>query len=328
MPVTAKPRKRSTPNYYVYYNDWTGEIYTLGCSPQPDNPQPFVVTREETVREIIRGRASESHYVVSLDSSDDRKLISKSEILRLREKENDLFLLPHQRMREWDIRARLYMQNKRLVFDINREKIRKMVAHNMQREIHLNRPVTFEFYLVKRNRPDYLLEVIEIDAATLINDRLLAFNIEHLLPHTDMRDIDIMTRRVFRNYYYKILDDTYVEVLDEDRLAATARRWQVASSTSDAHIVFEQEDDIVTVTSNVSSEQLDDVQLWQRMMNFYVVGNTPDQYYDQFEVDISELRMGQAERFQVEFDLDKVQIMYHNPLLKVRKGKSNESHAN
>jgi hypothetical protein len=137
-----------------------------------------------------------------------------------------------------------------------------------------------------------------------------------------LNDVSILTRRYFESYYFQILDDVYVDTADQERQSQQGIVWQRAQTDSDAHLLFEQDGKYVSVTSLVTAEQLNDVGLHSLKMDFFVVGTTPDHYMGTFEVDVSRLRMGQQEKYEVDFDIEQIQLMYRNPLLRINKRKT------
>jgi hypothetical protein len=114
----------------------------------------------------------------------------------------------------------------------------------------------------------------------------------------------------------------YVDTADQERQSQQGIVWQRAQTDSDAHLLFEQDGKYVSVTSLVTAEQLNDVGLHSLKMDFFVVGTTPDHYMGTFEVDVSRLRMGQQEKYEVDFDIEQIQLMYRNPLLRINKRKT------
>ena len=321
MTITVRQRKRSKPEFYIYYNDWTGEIISVSTSSLSNSFAPCIVTEDPNAQKIIAGEINEQNFVISSDRYGEQKLMRKNEFLQLRKQEDDLFLLPEKKNADWNIRARLFLKNNRLVFEANKTMLSRLVAYSIGKEIKLNVRATFDFYLIKRDRPDALVDVYSIDAESLINYGYVVIDIKHVLMHSAISDLQLLTRRYFENYYFEIVNDAYVEPEEASDQNEKALSWRTAKTDGDAHLSFVQRGKYITVTSKVKAEQLDDLGLHNLTMNFYVVGETPDQYHGTFDVDISRVRMGQEEKFEVDFDIDEVNLMYRNPYLKVDKRK-------
>lgn len=324
MTITAKRRKQRKLDCYIYYNDWTGEIISVGTSPRNDSLAPYIVTEDSNAYKILAGEINDQNFVISSDRYGKEQLVRKSQYLELRKKEDVLFLLPEAVVDEWDIRVRLYIKNKRLVVQANQNKIKKLVAHNIKNNIKLKAQAMFEFYLVRRDNPDYLVETIKVDAESLINYGRVVVDIRHVLTQVALDDISILTRRYFETYYFETINDIYVDTSEEDKSEHTFI-WRQQDKPGPAHIRFTQTGDIVKVSSLVKSEQLDDIGINQMMMSFFVIDGSPDRYLGEFAVDMSRVRMGQHEKFEVDFDLEEVDLLYQNSRLKIDKRKVNDN---
>jgi hypothetical protein len=320
MTVTVKRRQRSQPKYYIYFNDWTGEIISVGNSLRTECPAPYIETTDSNAAEILNGTLSNQQFIVSSNRFNEQKLIRKNEFLQLRQQEDSLFLLPDHRLQDWDVRAKLYLRNRKLVFEINRKKLKKFVAHTAEREMKLNARALFEFYVIRRDRPDYLVETFQVDASSLIRYGTACVDMGYVMSTVGLDDISILTRRYFENYYFELVNDAYVEK-DQAEQYRPDNYWNLAVESGNAHISFVQKNDIVTVKSLVGAEQLDDLGIHELKMPFFVVTESPDHYVDTFEVDMSRIRIGQTMKFQTDFDLDTVQILHRNPGIQVIKRK-------
>jgi hypothetical protein len=320
MTVTVKRRQRKEPKYYVYFNDWTGEIISIGNSLRPECPAPYIETTDEAAGDILHGEINEQKYIVSSDRHSEQRLIRKNDVLQLRRQEDSLFLLPNQKLQDWDVRAKLYLRNYKLVFEINQKKLKKFVSHSVDQEIKLNTRALFEFYVIRRDRPDFLVETFQIDAGSLIKYGVACVDMQHVLANVGLDDISILTRRYFEHYYLEVINDFYIET-DQLEQSRSDNYWGSATQTGAGHIAFIQRDNIVTVRSLVLAEQLDDVGIHDRRMPFFIVTDSPDHYVGTFDVDMSRLRIGQEMKFEVDFDIDDVNIMHRNANIKVIKRK-------
>lgn len=287
---------------------------------RPECPAPYIESTDKNAADILNGELSDNQFIVSSDRFNEQRLIRKNEFLQLRQQEDSLFLLPEHRLTEWDVRAKLYLRNHKLVFEINRNKLKKFVAHTAEREMKLNARALFEFYVIRRDRPDYLVETFQVDASSLIRYGSATVDMGYVLSTVGLDDISILTRRYFENYYFEVVNDVYIEA-EQSEYQRPDNYWNLAATEGNGHIAFIQRDNIVTVRSLVGAEQLDDLGIHEVKMPFFVVTDSPDHYVDTFEVDISRVRVGQPMKFQVDFDLDSVQIIHRSPGIQVIKRK-------
>ncbi|GEM_PF-5723868 len=322
MTISVTPRIKPKPNYYIYFNDWTGEIISVGCNPRSDSLAPFIVTDDKNAYRILRGQAAGTNYVI-----DNDQLVAKNEYLRLRNKEDKLSIIPQIKIKEWDIRVRHYTKNHYLTFEVNKDMVHKLIKRNMQNEILLNEKIDFKFYVIKNNNPDYLLKTITIDAMELINSNCFAAPMDDIIRHITASKVSVLTRRQFKNYYFESFDEDYVKPKEIDD-----HRWshkiQCVTDDADSHVSLIQDGKYVDIVSLVSAEQLTSAGLYYRYLPLYFTGKTTDHYISKHIIDVNKLRMGNKERIAVDFDIMDVNILYQNPALKLNKRNVNDTHSN
>jgi hypothetical protein len=319
MNIIVNQRQKAKPNYFVYYNDWTGEILSVGTAIRSGSPATYLETDNPIASDILKGLASNQNYIVCDGLNSQKELVGKSEFLRLSSKENQLFLLPPRANKQWDIRIRLFTANNKLVIEANQTSISKLVSLNAKKQIKLGTKTDFEFYVVRNNEPDYLIDIVKADAEGLINDGCVCIDAGHLIRHAGALDLAILTRRYFENYYFEVVDEMFVEPITATEKSSA---WGIAGHLDSSHIELVQQGKYLAVYSKVSADQLfDQAGLWQPTLNFFVVDETPDHYIDMFSVNVSRLRTGQPERYQIDFDIDQVELIYANPRLRVSKRK-------
>ena len=167
--------------------------------------------------------------------------------------------------------------------------------------------------------PSYIYDAdIVYSAADLIVNGKVVIDGSKLIRYANMTDIHVLTQRYFENYYFNIVDDVYIDTTDQE---VNFRNWQKATTNNNGHITFNQSGDQLLIASAVTTEQMELIGYTSRFMEFYIVGDTPDKLIACLKVDIHKLQAGQIERFDLDYDIDKVNILYHNPKLKVNKRK-------
>jgi hypothetical protein len=320
MTITLQPRQRSSnKSCYIYYNDWTGEILSVGHSLRPDSPAPYFQCEDLAAQQIIDGTNSDKDYIVNVDIDNIAVLVKKSTYLQVLQKEKTLYLLPEKLLPKWDIRATIYKTNATLLIEINNNMVSHLIAAHMRRDAHMNTDVMLKFYVIRKHMPDYLLKVIEVDVNVLIKHGHVIVSLIDLNQFAGLDDIAIMTCRLFEHYCLVVTDNKYVDNDIAKTLQTNNNKWQVVQSDIESHIELIQIDDQLEIKSIVDAEQLTATGLHQRQLIFYIVGDTPDKYYDYLTVNVSQLRMGKTMKFMVDFDIMDMNIIYHNQLLKVNK---------
>jgi hypothetical protein len=320
MTITLQSRQRSSnKSCYIYYNDWTGEILSVGHSVRPESPAPYFQCEDLAAQEIIDGTKSDKNYIVNIDVEVGAHLAKKSKYLQLTQKEQVLYLLPEKVLPVWDIRATIYKTNATLLIEINHDMVSRLVAEHRRHEASMNDDVVFKFYVIRKHMPDCLLKVIDVDVKLLIEQGHVTASLSDLNQFAGLNDVAIMTCRQFEHYCLSVTDNKYVDNDIATVLRTKDKKWQVVQADIESHIELIQTGNQIEIKSIVDTEQLTATGLHQRQLVFYIVGDTPDKYHDYLTINVSELRMGKTMKFIIDFDIMDMNIIYHNRLLKVNK---------
>lgn len=316
----VKRQRQKSKDFFVYYNEWTGEIQSTGTAERTDTRLPFIKTSDKVVERIIHGRANHKHYIVSFDDNNDFRVIKKDNVLRLCKQEDSLFMLPGWRLDKWDIRVKFYTVNNKMTVELNPDSIRVLTNMNLRAELKIEEKRNLNLFVIRKNQPEYLIETFEIDPADLLDHDTLSIDISSLVKHVSYDDIGVLTRRNFENYYFEVINNKYVpKPTGTNRVKSDIL--QRALDYDDSHIAFEQIEDRLMVSSQLLPQQFDDLGLHHRTQTFYIVGNTPDEVFTQIDLDTIKLRQGHVEHFEIDFSVDDINIIHNNERLRVAKRK-------
>jgi hypothetical protein len=323
MNVSVNARQKVRQRYHVYYNDWTGEIISIGHSVQKNSLAPFFVTDDNNAMRIVNGKDSDTHYIVNTETKTPA-LILKSEVLQMRKQENNLFLLPSIVLSEWDIRVKLYKENNRLVVEANQAMIGRLLAYHMRQKIQVTNNQEFKFYIIKNDEPDHLIKTVAIDAGELINNNFIEINVSDIINHTSLDNLSVMTRRNFKDYYFEVVDTAFKAPV-KDASQHKTNKIQTVLNDDDTHIEIVQSGNRLEIISKVVAKELNAIAT--QTIKVFVTSPAIDHYIDSFDIDISRIRMGQSQKFTVGFDIMDVTLIYDMPSLKISKRKMNEPSA-
>jgi hypothetical protein len=317
--VTARAKSKSRNEYYVYFDEWTGEISSVGCSQQSGNTNPELKTTDSIVKAIIDGNVNQHDYLVALNDHNQFEVIKKDNIIRLRHAEDQLVLLPRIRLNKWDVRVRLYTGNDTMTIELNRDSIQKLVNSNLRSDLKLEEKQDINLYITRRNQPDYLIERLQFDLADLLDTYTVGFDASFIAKYAGYQDIDILTKRNFKNYYLEILDASY-QVPD----TTTTQNKHIFTDGNEAspHFVFEQQGSKLIVTSKIKTDQWSELGLHRQNQICYVTGETPDQLIETITIDTVKMRRGRQEIFTLDADINQCRIVHRNPNIRISKRKS------
>lgn len=318
MTITIKRKNRSAPKFYIYYNDWSGEILSIGSSLRDDSSAPFILIESEVAASILAGKANDRNYVVDIESK--KALIKKTDLLRLFY-EKKLFLIPKIKIPNWDIRATIYTENKKLSIEINPKILQKLLSFQMHDGTTTPDDAYFEFYITKKDRPEFLIDTIQINRVDLFKHERLEFNISHISKYSNLRELDIITNRYFENYYLNFVKK-YVKSTVSNDSTQKQQKWQIITDDDkDTHISFIQTGRIVSIKTNASHDVFAKLKIYSKKIPIYVIGETPDELLDSFELDFLSLFRGSVIKYKFEHDISQVNLLHQVSGLKISKRK-------
>ena len=73
---------RPTPKYYVYYDEWTGEIKNITSKPKKSDYLHFL-TDDNTAAEIMMGVLNPKNFLV-MDTTDGSSIVHKDSALKIK----------------------------------------------------------------------------------------------------------------------------------------------------------------------------------------------------------------------------------------------------
>ena len=201
------------PKYYVYYDDWTGEIKSITGKYKQQN-YPHIITEDETAAKIMLGILNPKKYVVS-DLVEGLRLLPKTDVLAVKKAEEVFTKIPRvKNFIDSDVNVILYTNDYKIEINLNQDTIYKMTGKRFNKTVNMSETSTehqLVFYIIKKNNPNYLISKIKIDVIDIVTNGYKLLDLSHLQNKISLEDIDILTRRIFKNYGLKIKQN-YVNI--------------------------------------------------------------------------------------------------------------------
>lgn len=297
VPTTVVEEKK----YFVSYNEWNGEINFVTSRQPLDNTDVFLETSDILAKKILKGDINERDYIVAFVDDENLGIIKRDDKLRLRSSEKTLHQISRTYNKNWDIRAKIYTGNNKLLLEINPISIQKLTKLTFKKELHISKESDLTIYLVKHNNPDFYISRLEVDAVELLDKGNLLFDISDTLQYTNVKDIGLLTRRCFKNYHVEILNEKLnilQNTLVKNRNFIIDRAFK---NFPFPHITIYSNADGVFVEKNVSTHELEEIGLLEQILKLHVVGkNSIDEYYGTIYVDVEELKKHNTIKLPVE----------------------------
>lgn len=314
MNIIVTKKENETPKYFVYYHEESGEIFSIGNAALETMAMPFIITGNKLAQKIAFGLESETNCLISseIDGHDD--IVLKSDLLHFFKKEQFLESIPKIEPESWDIKITLFAKNSKWLIEANDDILKKLTSHNSSRIFESN--TTLAFYIIKKNQPDMLIDVLEIDAEELINCRQVTFESKNLYFHVTPEDIDILTQKFFRNCWFEISNTA----LEDENVSKNRFQKVVGIDSNSSDIVMSQIDNMLTISK---SDKFDDQKFESQFLKFHVIGQTPDEHFATFNLDINKLKNNEDEIFEIDFNINEVNFIVEHHNANIRKEKFN-----
>lgn len=305
---------------YVYYDEWTGSIMNISNTELEDSEYPSFYSENLILKNIISGVVNEKQYLVSFNEDNDLDVIEKDNVIRLRSSENTLTQLIKQRLTAWDIRVKLYTGNNRLLVEINQESIRRLSNMTFNKTLQIEEDNDLALYIIKHNNPDFFVQKLDIDVNELLETGNNIFDISSLRKYISLQDIGILTRRCFKNYYMEVLDES-LDVVSQSLVKNLSYIHRTNYVGNTGHIIAEQNKNIVTFSTKLSSGELTDLGLHEDKLWMYIVGDSPDEYYGSIPVNIRDLKNKKRTNIRIEGKLADYNILHkkHKLVLTIKE---------
>lgn len=211
--LTQQSREEKQHKFYVYFDEWTGAIKSITNKPR-NSKFDCLETYDEFARDLMLGVHNIKRYVVA-DLVDGYKIVPKENYVRLKRAENYLSKLQQiESHQNRDVNVILYLNAYKLEVNISMDMVYTITGRLHNEKIRVDRNTEYDslvFYVVERNNPLHLLEVIEIDPVDLIAEGYKLYDLSHLRNIIELGNVDILTKRIFKSYGLKIKQN-YVTV--------------------------------------------------------------------------------------------------------------------
>ena len=298
--------EKPLPKYYVFYDEWSGEIYSVG-NKFKDNGHSVLLTEDNTAAEILLGHLNPRKYIVN-DTPSGTFIMAKSDSLRIKAEEDQLSKIvevPNTVDREINIIT--YIESMKMEINISSDTVLKMVGRNVNKKFsqaHNENNTTLYFYIVAKDNPLHLYKTIEINPIDLINNGVVTYDLYDLSTKVALGDIDVLTRRVFKSYGLK-KKTTYV-TLDYNRRKVTKRNMISIGTEESAVFTLSQANSGWIVRSNFQDPE--EVKIYSDL-TFYIVGDSPYELKGSFTLPKTELGWGRETSIKTDADLRTSQML-------------------
>ncbi len=276
--------------YYVCYNEWNGEIKYVTGQIVDSRTEVFLETTDIVARKILKGDVNEKEYIVSFVDDENLGIIQRDDKLRLRSSEKTLHQITRVGYDDWDIRAKVYLKNNKMMLEINPISIQKLTRLTFKKELHVSDESDLTIYLSKHNQPDFFIEKLDVNPVELLDKGNICFDLSGISQFIPIQQLGLLTRRCFKNYHVEFLNEKLnilQNTLVKNRNFIIDKAYRNMPSS---HISVYNKKDCIILKSNVSMTELEDVGILEPKLSIYVCGQHVDDYHGVMVVNTDTLK--------------------------------------
>ena len=306
--MSSEPRlvhvveERPLPKFYVFYEEWSGEIKSVSNKLRPSK-YPYLHTDDKTASDIMLGLLDPKRYVV-FEGTDQKVIIKKDDVLRVKQAEDVLTQIPViPANKDVDINIVIYQNDYFVEINLSQDTIYKLTGRRFNRKFNIEENVNkskIELFFVKSNNPFYLYKKLIIDPISLVNDGFVLYDFSDLKNKISMGDISVLTRRVFKDYGIKYKQN-YVTVDYHSRKSHRREFSIIEKAIDDKFYTFsvKKHPDGWLFKSNFDNPT---EQRIYRDINFYLTDGNPFILLDSIQIPLDSI--GMHKTFLLETDVD------------------------
>lgn len=218
--ISETVEKKQLGSYWLSFVEQTGSIVSISKKKPTevfDTHRVVNIQDNTEARKLARGEVSIKDYVVlwsvlsdSWDLSRKRSYIELQPVRRVLE-QMPVSTTPHLD----EIHMSVYKKDAKVIISMNRDRITS--THNLSKlnSIVYNEWNLMNIFVCKKNDPDSLLGIMEIDALFLMKHKKLIVDIpKEILKSVDVDDISFFTIPVFNQYGVSYYND-YIKTPDD-----------------------------------------------------------------------------------------------------------------
>ena len=207
-PLLSESKKSTRPKktWWVRFDRYNGKILTLTQRKISEyTPETEMVAEVDNpiCRDILRGKVKKTNYAVLWDFKKECwNLDVKSTTLVITPRDNKLKPIRDDVSPEnCDLYVRLFKKDNSLLVSVNLKNIAETMNLADIGFISTTANNLLDLYLTRKNDPDYLVQIVPVNAEQLISDTKMLIKLpEDITRVIDWENMSVYTKPVFKTY--------------------------------------------------------------------------------------------------------------------------------
>ena len=321
-----KPQKNDKPrSYFVVFDKDTGKILRINASAMVVNNTAHIQTESTNpiCKRLANGTASLKKHGIIWDVVNEKWDVDvRSTTLVIESKHNKLTpFIKNMDPTTSEIFVKIFHDGTKIVVEANRTNISSIKNLSDISAISTTDDTLLDIFVTKKNDPDYLIKIINIDPLTLFQTGSQTVDLKNQInEQVDWQNISLYAKSVFNNYGWSLLSPDNVISIKTNRIL---QRSNVNDKNS---ININVVDNVMQVTSKIEESQLYYFE-GKNKLKVVVCDEHIDNLVGGFEMSVNQL-LQDTHKLNINFNWPKNPLLlYKNNYLSIStEGDTHEQH--
>lgn len=245
--------------YWIKFDKQNGKIKKISSSPITDfNDNQRVIESDNSIcRDLLKGKVNRRNYAVLWDPIENLwKVDVKSSTLVIKPLSNRLTPVRLDiSPLSTDIHIAISKLTGTVKLTANLQQIAKHLNLSSIQQIVSDDTGLIDLYFTRKNDPDYLIQVLSVNAEELILNKETITQIDkNFLDVIDWTNVSLYTKPIFKLYSLEFLESSIV--VNNDKQLGQISKATSKNNTNDTDINIYVVNDKVVIKSNLTHQQL------------------------------------------------------------------------
>lgn len=313
MTLETTEKQSTNKKYWIRFVEDTGRVVGISAT-KPDKVNDefnLIQSDNEDIKLLLKGKANFKNYLVKKNVLTNDWLFSKKskelELQPIRKKFEQIPLSKY--IEQNDILITFYKQNMKAVITLNKTRVIKNNNLATISDVVENEYSLFNLFVCKKNDPDKLITIIEVDAKQLVSYAKLIVDLpEDILEHSDIDQLSIFVLPVFEKYGISFVD----KLIETPDLKGQSKL--LNQNTKDLGLIniYADNDNVLEIQHSFDESQFGLLN-YKSILRFVVCDKYIDNFIGGFEINVNELLSAESLRIKTNFDIPDVPLfVYQN----------------
>ncbi len=313
MTLETTEKQLTNKKYWIRFVEDTGKVSGISSS-KPDKVKDgyhIIQSDNEDLKLLVRGKANIKDYLVKKNALTNDWLFGRKsrelELQPIRKKFEQVPLSTH--VEENDIFITFYKQSMKAVVALNKTRVIKNNNLSTISDVVENEYSLLNLFVCKKNDPDRLISIIEVNAKLLVKYSKLILNLpESILDYSDIDQLSIFVLPVFEKYGISFVD----KFIETPELKGQSKLLNQNTQDDGLINIHTVNDNVLEIQHNANESQFGLFKN-QSKLRFVICNKHIDNFIGGFEVNVNELLSTDSLKIKLSFDIpDNPLFFYKN----------------